>query len=205
MKEKGTIDANKWVKNTALLFYQIFSVDYTDKVFIKKLLSGGGGNSTLCATWMQLVQFFINHRISYNAYTLLLEKLEDGDKKYVRLENKIVYINKKLYRKYHYLFANNAKGAQNRISAGKYFHFDHNPSNKKVLELLNDKIKSHKDEVGFFEELTRYISSVQTLDLITVEEDDIRTNADRNSINGPLPSNERDALLNTIFFKMIEE
>ena len=205
MTKKRNIDTEKWVRSTTLLFYQIFSVDYEDEMFIKKLLSGGGGNSTLCATWMQLVQFFIKHRISTSAYNLLLEKLDDEDRNMVRLDNNTVYINKKVYKKYHCMFANNAKGADNRKSVGKFFHFDHNPSNKKVLKLLCDKIKLHKDEEGFFEELTRYVNSVQTLDLITVEEDDIRTFSDRRNINGPLSSDERDRLLNTIFYNLIEE
>ena len=37
-----------WIKDTALIFYQIFSVDYADVKFEDKLLRGGGGNSTLC-------------------------------------------------------------------------------------------------------------------------------------------------------------
>ncbi len=205
MPRRRNIDAEKWVKNTALLFYQIFSVDYEDEVFIKKLLSGGGGNSTLCATWMQLVQFFVKHRISETAYNLLLEELDDEDLDKIRLEENTVYISKKIYDKYHSMFANNAKGAENRINVGKYFHFDHNPSNKKVLELLCNKIKLHKNEEGFIEELTQYVNSVQTLDLITVEEDDIRTSADRRNPNGPLSSDERDELLNTTFYNLIEE
>ena len=60
-----------------MLFYQIFSVDYKDEDFIRKLLSGGGGNSTLCATWMQLVGVFIKNRISEKAYNLLIEKIKD--------------------------------------------------------------------------------------------------------------------------------
>lgn len=197
---RKNIDVEKWVKNTALLFYQIFSVDYEDKAFIKKLLSGGGGNSTLCATWVHLVEFFIPHRISDKAYNLLKEKF--GEK--IRLEENTVYIPKTIRDKNHSMFANNAKGAENRKNAGKYLHFDHNPSNKKVLELLCNKIKSHKNDEGFLEELTEYVNSVQTLDLITVEEDDIRTCADRN-FNGPLSSNERDELLHTTFYELVEE
>ena len=192
-------------KNTALLFYQIFSVDYEDEAFINKLLSGGGGNSTLCATWMQLVSVFINHRISKNAYHLLLEKVAEEDKNKIRLEETTVFVSKKIYKNYWPLFSNNAKGAENRTKAGKFFHFDHNPSNKKVLKLLCDKVKLQKCETGFLEELTEYVKSVQTLDLITVQEDDIRTNADRQSPNGPLSSQERDNLLNTTFYSLVEE
>ena len=205
MRKRKSIEINKWIKNTALLFYQIFSADYNDEAFIKKLLSGGGGNSTLCATWMQLVSVFIKYRISENAYHLLLEKVTDEDKNKIRLENDTVFVSKKIYKNYHTFFFHNAKGAENRTNAGKFFHFDHNPSNKKVLELLCDKIKLHKNEEGFLEELTEYVKSVQTLDLITVQEDDIRTNADRKSLNGPLSSQERDNLLNTTFYSLVEE
>ncbi len=205
MSKRKSTDINKWIKNTALLFYQIFSADYNDEAFIKKLLSGGGGNSTLCATWMQLVKVFIKRRISKPAYHLLLEKVADEDKNKIRLESDTVFISKKIYTKYPAFFFNNAKGAENRTNAGKFFHFDHNPSNKKVLELLCDKVKSHKNEAGFLDELTEYVKSVQTLDLITVQEDDIRTNADRKSSNGPLSSQERDDLLKTTFYSLVEE
>lgn len=205
MSKRKSTDINKWIKNTALLFYQIFSVNYEDEAFINKLLSGGGGNSTLCATWMQLVSVFIKRRISENAYSLLLEKVADEDKNKIRLEKDTVFISKKIYKKYHSFFSNNAKGAEKRTKAGKFFHFDHNPSNKKVLKLLCDEIKLHKDEAGFLEKLTEYVKSVQTLDLITVQEDDIRTNADRKSSNGPLSSQERDDLLKTNFYTLVEE
>lgn len=202
MVKRKNIDIEKWVKNTSLLFYQIFSVDYDDEAFINKILSGGGGNSTLCSTWMHLVDNFITRRISENAYNLLINKLDDGDKSKVRLENDTVFISKGIYKKYHSWFSNNAKGAENRTNAGKFFHFDHNPSNKKVLELLYTKIKAHKEEEGFFEELTEYVGSVQKLDLITVQEDDIRTSADR---KGPLSLEKRDSLLNTKFYSLVEE
>ena len=96
MSKRKNIDIDIWIKNTALLFYQIFSVDYEDEAFINKLLSGGGGNSTLCATWMQLVSFFIKYRISENAYSLLLEKVADEDKNKIRLENDTVFVSKKI-------------------------------------------------------------------------------------------------------------
>ena len=202
MAKRKNINIKKWIKNTALLFYQIFSADYEGKSFINKILSGGGGNSTLCSTWTHLADNFITHRISENAYNLLINKLDDEDKSKVRLENDTVFISKYIYKKYHTLFFNNAKGAKNRINAGKFFHFDHNPSNKKVLKLLYTRIKSSRKEDGFLEKLTEYVGSVQKLDLITVEEDDIRTSADRKSL---LSLKERDNLLNTKFYSLIEE
>ena len=45
--------SDEWINDTALLFYQIFSVDYEDVNFNAKLMAGGGGNSTLCSTWTQ--------------------------------------------------------------------------------------------------------------------------------------------------------
>ena len=47
------------------------------------------------------------------------------------------------------MFSSNAKGAENRKKNGQYFHFDHNPSNKKVLMLLKNKIQDNKDKEGF--------------------------------------------------------
>lgn len=194
----------KWIENTALFFYQIFSVDYENEAFINKLLAGGGGNSTLCSTWMHLNDCFVPRRISNNAYELLIKKLNDEDKNKVCLKNNTVYISKQIYNNYHSMFYNNAKGAKNRTKAGKFFHFDHNPSNKKVLGFLNNEIKSHKDEKGFLKKLAKDIKTIQTIDLITVYEDDVRTSADR---KGPLTSSKRDELLvkkyNTKFYRLI--
>lgn len=102
------------------------------------------------------------------------------------------------------MFYHNAKGAENRVNVGKFFHFDHNPSNKKVLELLNQKIKDHKNEDGFLEELADYIKTVQTIDLITVYEDELRTLKDLSNPDGPLSSSKRDEMLNTKFFKLVD-
>lgn len=102
------------------------------------------------------------------------------------------------------MFHNNAKWAENRTKAGKFFHFDHNPSNKKVLELLNERIKLHKNSDGFLEELTEYIKTIQTIDLITVYEDDTRTSKDLDSRESPLSSEERDRLLGTVFYSLKE-
>ena len=196
------MENKKWIKDTALLFYQIFSVDYEDEGFLNKLLAGGGGNSTLCSTWMHLNGSFVKYRISKAAYELLLEKISEEDRTKVRLENETVYISKIIDKNYHGLFYNNAKGANNRKKVGKFFHFDHNPSNKKVLELLNSKIKKRESEENFINELASYIETVQTIDLITIYEDDKRTYADRQSKNGPLSSSERDELLETQFYAL---
>lgn len=203
MSNKNKINIDKWIENTALLFYQIFSVDYKDEAFMSKLLSGGGGNSTLCSTWMHLNDCFVPRRISKSAYELLLSKLDENYKDKIYLKENTVYIKKIIFIKYSSWFANNAKGEENRIKAGKFFHFDHNPSNKKVLELLNNKIKLHKNDSDFIKDLTTYVKQIQTLDLITVHEDDIRTSEDKKSKTGPLTSSERDALLNTQFYYLV--
>ena len=196
----NTNNHGKWIRDTATLFYQIFSVDYQDEGFITKLLSGGGGNSTLCSTWTHLNGCFVPYRISENAYNLLREKLGEKADEWVCLKNNTVYVSKQVYKKHPRMFYHNAKGAENRVNVGKFFHFDHNPSNKKVLALLNEKIKAHKNDEEFLEELTEYVRTVQTIDLITVFEDDIRTSADKKSRNGPLTSEKRDELLNTRFY-----
>lgn len=200
------IDKEKWIKNTALLFYQIFSVDYEDEAFINKLLSGGGGNSTLCSTWNHLNEYFIKYRITENAYNLLLEKISEEHKNMIILRGDTVYISKKLRDKKHYhgLFENNAKGAENRANAGKFFHFDHNPSNKKVLMILNEKIKEHRYDEEFVAELTDYIKTVQTIDLVTIYEDDTRTLQDLQNPDGPLSAEERDNLLETHFYNLVQ-
>lgn len=205
MAKKVDVDIEKWIKNTSLLFYQIFSVDYDNEEFIRKLLCGGGGNSTLCSTWTHLDDYFIKYRISEKAYKLLIEKVEEEDRDKIRLENNVVYISKKIDKKYHSMFYNNAKGAANRIKVGKFFHYDHNPSNKKVLELLSNKIRENKNNEGFFEELTEYVKTIQKIDLITVQEDDIRTLADKRSKPVPLSAEERDSLLNTRFYDLVKE
>ena len=198
-------DNEKWINDTALLFYQIFSVDYEDAAFLSKLLAGGGGNSTLCSTWTHLNGRFVKYRISKDAYELLLKKLGDEAKDMIRLEKGTVFVNKKVYKNHAKWFADNAKGAENREKAGKFFHFDHNPSNKKVLELLNKKIKEHKNEDGFLKELAEYIKTVQTIDLITIYEDDKRTSTDLANPDGPLSSAERDKLLGTEFYDLVDE
>ena len=194
----------KWIGNTALLFFQIFSVDYDDEAFINKLLAGGGGNSTLCSTWNHLNGCFVSYRISENAYNLLIEKLDAEDKNKVDLKDNTVYVSRKIYKKYHVMFYHNAKGATNREKVGKFFHFDHNPSNKKVLELLNKQIKEHRNNEGFLDELTEYIKTIQTIDLITIYEDDLRTKTDLKNSDGPLSSQERDELLGTHFYKLVD-
>lgn len=199
---KDSYDDEKWIKDTALLFYQIFSVDYEES-FTNRLLAGGGGNSTLCATWIHLSDAFVPYRISEDAYKSLIKKIDEIDRGKIRIVEDKIYIPKYINKKYHSMFYNNAKGAENRKKAGKFFHFDHNPSNKKVLEILSSTIKEHKNDNGYLEVLADYIKNIQTIDLITVDEDDIRTWKDRS--DGAYSAAERDKMLKTKFYKLIFE
>ena len=193
----------EWIKDTALLFYQIFSPYYTDEKFNKKLVTGGGGNSTLCSTWTQLSDKFLSYRISKRAYQLLLNLISDEDRSaIVKINNDVTISKKIIYDKYHKLFFNNAKGVVNRKKNGKYFHFDHNPSNKKVLTLLKSKIKGQKGTKKFLNELTEYVKKVQTIDLITVEEDEVRTNADSKLKDNKINALERDKLIKAEFYNL---
>lgn len=58
---KDNRNNEKWKQDTALLFYQIFSVDYKDSRFINKLLADDGENSTLCSTWAHLNDCFVHY------------------------------------------------------------------------------------------------------------------------------------------------
>lgn len=192
-----------WIKDTALIFYQIFSVDYADVKFEDKLLRGGGGNSTLCSTWVQLSDGFVKHRISEKAYNLLIAMIKGEDGKLIYKNGNTVNIPYYfIYKKYKYLFSSNAKGAEKRKKVGQYFHQDHNPSNQKVLTLLKAKIKEIRNNKNYLNELSIYIKNIQTVDLITVEEDDIRTEADR-KLSNKLEAIERDRLISAKFYDLI--
>jgi len=191
-------NTQKWIEDTALFYFRIFSGNYGED-FLNKLLKGGGGNSTLCASWYQLSPVFVPQRVSGHALALLREKTFD----IIQEDNKIKL--KKSQIKYnHIMFYNNAKGAQNRINIGKLFHFDHNPSNKKILSLLNSRIKDYMDsqvsENDILIDLSNYLKTIQTVDLITVEQDEIRTNADRD--DRPLTNTERDVLINDTWYEL---
>lgn len=186
----------KWIEDTALFYFRIFSGNYGED-FLNKLLKGGGGNSTLCASWYQLSPVFVPQRISGAALTSLREKSFD-----IIEEGNIIRVKKSQIQENHIMFYHNAKGAQKRIIAGKYFHFDHNPSNKKILSLLNDRIKgfmeSQVSEQDILLDLSEYLKTIQTVDLITVEQDEIRTSADRDDL--PLTNAQRDALINDAWY-----
>lgn len=66
----------KWIEDTVMFYFSIFSGNYGED-FLNKLLKGGGGNSTLCASWYQLSPVFVPQRIGEAALTLLREKSFD--------------------------------------------------------------------------------------------------------------------------------
>jgi len=188
---------NKCIINTAKLFYQIFSVDY-DEEFLNKLLSGGGGNSTLGATLYHCFGEFVAYKISGKALKVLQEQNFQCE-----VNSNRVTISYKERNNRNKLFSNNAKGAENRRKKGKLLHFDHNPSNKKLLALLFAKVQELKNEKIEYDEkinkLAKYIKTVQIVDLITIEQDDIRTGSDRGD---PLTAEERDKLIKDTWYSL---
>lgn len=146
---------------------KVFSENYCAR-FSKMLLSGGGGNSMFVNAWEKPSLCFKKYRISQKALDLLKDKLcEKFDA--TKIPNNIP----------HYLLHNNAKGAKKRAKCGKKLHIDHNPSNKKVLDLIKKEVirlnAGNISESEKLELLKGYISNIQTLDIITVEQDDLRT------------------------------
>lgn len=154
--------------NLAQLLFAVFSIEY-DEEFKKLLLGGGGGNSMFINTWMKPSAHFVKMRISSKAEQILKEK---G----YTIDNLGENVPKSLLK-------NNAKGAANRIKKGKRLHIDHNPGNVKVLELIYEKIQALKSEKGTkadkIEKLKSFLKDIQYLDIITVEQDDIRTLRDK--------------------------
>lgn len=103
---------------------------------------------------------------------------------------------------------NNAKGAENRKTVGKLLHLDHSPGNVKVLHLIRDKCREFNPDTDNYDMIIRtlkeYFKTIQTLDWITIEQDDIRTY--KTDSDGPskkekdmMSHEERDNLLNDIW------
>lgn len=153
--------------NLAQLLFAVFSIEYEEE-FKKLLLGGGGGNSMFINTWMKPSAHFVKMRISSQAKKVLTKERYQ----LVDLGNKVPKS----------LLKNNAKGAENRRKEGKLLHIDHNPGNVKVLELIYEKIQLLKNEKGTesdkIEKLKSFLKNIQYLDIITVEQDDIRTKKD---------------------------
>ena len=68
--------------------------------------------------------------------------------------------------------------------------------------LLKNKIKDNKDKEGFLKSLSSYIKKIQTVDLIMVEEDDLRTQADL-KLQDKLDSSKRDEMIGSEFYDLI--
>ncbi len=182
-----------WVRNTAVFYYQIFSKEYNDD-FLAELLKGGGGNSVLCGSWYKLGSKFVKSRISGKALKEL-QKIKFP----LSIENNIVRIKLRDIDNNNSLFKNNAKTIEKRRAAGKFFHFDHNPSNMRLINLLNNKVKellasglSEDDQIDL---LSEFIYNIQTIDLITIEQDDVITKADK-KLKTAFSKDVRDKMLN---------
>jgi len=172
------------LEDLAKFFFSIFRQNYSENFVKYGLLAGGGGNSMLMNAWIHPSASFIRKRISGEAKKRIVDHGYSSLKEIP-----------------HSFLRHNAKGSKNRIAAGKQLHEDHNPSNKKVMQLIMDKVRSyatsnydeHKDD------LMNFLKNVQTLDIITVEQDDLRTNKDEiytKKQKDMFTHQERDDILN---------
>ena len=178
----------KILDSTARFMFNVFnptSGNYC-KEFDDLLIKGGGGNSMFVNCWSKPSSYFIKKRLSGEAKARLKENgyksLDDAPHKFKH---------------------NNAKGAENRKKEGKELHLDHSPGNVKVLELIKEKCKQYDPEKMTYDkiidDLKKYLLTIQTLDWITVEQDDIRTYKDKKYTKkqkDKMNHEERDALLN---------
>lgn len=182
-----TIDENM-LDSTARFMFNVFNVKSGNycKEFDELLLKGGGGNSMFVNCWSKPSSYFAKKRISGEASKRLKEfnyaTLNDAPSSFKH---------------------NNAKGAQKRIANGKHLHLDHNPGNVKVLELIKNRCREYDPDKTSYEDIIKdlkdYFSTIQTLDWITVEQDDIRTYKDQNYTKkqkDKMNHEERDLLLN---------
>lgn len=177
--------------DTAKFLLQVFSQDYGEE-FERMLVAGGGGNSMFVNAWNKLSQAFVRCRISSQAR----QRLQDKGYNNVRNKQDIP----------HSFLHNNAKTVEARRRAGKELHMDHNPSNVKVLNLVKDKVRSYRNDdlsdEQKLEDFKEFIMNIQTLDIITIEQDKIRTLKDENMTKREkemLSAQERDNLLNDTF------
>jgi CRISPR/Cas system-associated protein endoribonuclease Cas2 len=166
MDKQLSLGSNPILKDCARFFVNVFQeFDKYCPRFQKMLLSGGGGNSMFCNAWVHPSSHFNKRRIS--------KKLEkELKKKGYTIEEMLSDKNK--------ILRNNAKGASKRKVKGKFAHEDHNPGNVKILHELKDLIQKNKqlDKDKLISIVEKYMENAQTIDYITVEEDDIRTYGD---------------------------
>lgn len=183
-----TSDSEDILESTAKLMLRVFSENY-DARFEKMLVSGGGGNSMFVNAWQKPSKEFIKARISSQ------EKKRLKKYKYTldTMPDKFIH--------------SDAKGAKNRKAAGKHLHMDHNPGNVVVLVLIKNRVKSYSRKWWWSKkrkiaDLKDFIKDIQTLDFITVEQDDVRTRGDtklKTSEKAMLSAKERDELLGDDF------
>ena len=178
----------KILDSTARFMFNVFnskSGNYCEE-FDNLLMSGGGGNSMFVNCWSKPSYHFVKKRISSEAKRVLREN------NYSSLDEAP-----------HSFKCNNAKGAEKRIAKGKRLHLDHNPGNVKVLEMIRTKCREYDpDKVEYqtiINDLKEFLRNIQTLDWITVEQDDIRTYGDEihtKPEKDMMTHDERDELLN---------
>jgi len=164
------------------IFYSLYSKKYG--VFLEKeIIRGGGGTSPICPIWINLSKYFIKHRISSEAEKVLLRN--NIDLKTLSIRNPI--------------FSSNQKSVEKRKKHGQLLHRDHNPSNSYVLRKIRDEVRSYNNltvEEGI-SKLKEFIKDIQTIDIITIEQDEIRNK------HNDISAKERDGLINDTF-KIVE-
>jgi hypothetical protein len=91
------------------------------------------------------------------------------------------------------------------MKKGKYLHLDHNPGNVKVLMLIKEKCREFNPDSSKFNleatmnEIKAYLLTIQSLDWITVQQDDVRTYGDESHTKREkaiMNKQARDQLLN---------
>ena len=192
-KQKEAQYIEDMLDGTARFMFNVFNTksgNYNEN-FEELLLQGGGGNSMFVNCWAKPSSFFVRKRISGKAKETIANlgfaSINDVPPEY----------------KY-----NNAKGAENRKTVGKLLHLDHSPGNVKVLHLIRDKCREFNPDTDNYDMIIRtlkeYFKTIQTLDWITIEQDDIRTY--KTDSDGPskkekdmMSHEERDNLLNDIW------
>lgn len=179
-----SITEDEMLESTAKFFYNVFSHKYNSK-FERMLVSGGGGNSMFVNAWHKPSAFFVKYRISGEA----IRRLSENGHHINAIPHGFIH--------------HNAKGAERRKNAGKNLHGDHNPGNVKVLHLIRDRVRSYDTHVMSYkqiiDDLKIFLSTIQTVDIITVEQDDKRTLSDSEMTKKQkdmLDSHGRDMLLN---------
>ncbi len=192
-KPKEELEKNKReavLDSTARFMFNVFNIKsgkYSID-FEKLLMAGGGGNSMFVNCWTKPSEYFTKTRISSKAKEILRK---NGYNSIDEAPHEFKF--------------NNAKKAVNRIKKGKYLHLDHNPGNVKVLMLIREKCREFNPDNKAFnfektiKEIKSFLLHVQTLDWITVEQDDVRTYGDKHHSKiekAKMNKDQRDQLLN---------